>query len=44
MFEEIYPDKKDRTNVLLAACEDTFVQECYINPEIIAKHQDNSLC
>ena len=40
MFEEIYPDKKIVQTVVLAACEDGFVQEWIHGPESIAKHQE----
>ena len=40
MFEEIFPDKKIEQTVVLAACEDGFVQEWIHGPENIAKHQD----
>ena len=40
MFEEIYPDKKIEQTVILAACEDGFVQEWIHGPESIAKHQE----
>ena len=40
MFEEIYPDKKIEQTVVLAACEDGFVQEWIHGPESIAKHQE----
>ena len=40
MFEEIYPDKKIEQTVVLAACEDGFVQEWIHGSESIAKHQE----
>ena len=40
MFEEIYPDKKIEQTVILAACEDGFVQEWIHGPDSIAKHQE----
>ena len=40
MFEEIYPDKKIEQTVVLAACEDGFVQEWIHGPDSIAKHQE----
>ena len=40
MFEEIYPNKKIEQTVILAACEDGFVQEWIHGPESIAKHQE----
>ena len=40
MFEEIYPDKKIEQTVILAACEDGFVQEWIHGSESIAKHQE----
>ena len=40
MVEEIYPDKRIEQTVVLAACEDGFVQEWIHGPESIAKHQE----
>ncbi len=40
MFEELFPDKKIEQTVILAACEDGFVQEWIHGPESIAKHQE----
>ena len=40
MFEEMYPEKKIEQTVILAACEDGFVQEWVHGPEKIKEHQD----
>ena len=40
MFEEIYPDKKIEQTVILAACEDGFVQEWIHGENKIKEHQE----
>ena len=40
MFEELYPEKKIEQTVILAACEDGFVQEWINGPEKIADYQE----
>lgn len=40
MFEELYPGKKIEQTVILAACEDGFVQEWINGPEKIADYQE----
>ena len=40
MFEELYPGKKIEQTVVLAACEDGFVQEWVHGPDKIKTHQD----
>ena len=40
MFEELYPGKKIEQTVILAACEDGFVQEWVHGSEKIAEHQE----
>jgi len=40
MFEELYPSKKIEQTVILAACEDGFVQEWIHGPDKIKEHQE----
>ena len=40
MFEELYPDKKIEQTVLLATCEDGFVQEWIHGEDKIKQHQE----
>ena len=40
MFEELYPEKKIEQTVILAACEDGFVQEWLHGEDKIKEHQD----
>jgi len=40
MFEELYPGKKIEQTVVLAACEDGFVQEWINGPERMADYQE----
>jgi len=40
MFEELYPEKKIEQTVILAACEDGFVQEWLHGEDKIKDHQD----
>jgi len=40
MFEELYPNKKIEQTVILAACEDGFVQEWIHGPDKIKEHQE----
>jgi hypothetical protein len=40
MFEELYPEKKIEQTVILAACEDGFVQEWIHGKDKIKEHQE----
>ena len=40
MFEELFPDKKIEQTVILAACEDGFVQEWIHGTDKIKEHQE----
>ena len=40
MFEEIYPDKKIEQTIVLASCEDGYVQEWIHEPAKIKEHQE----